>query len=168
MQAQAFLATVRDKALAGLPAELRPAHSRIRYGMLQLHYGDPRVHYEVWLVRRTGLIEVGLHFEGEREMNLARAEQLAERVLELRELLGPDAELEQWSPSWTRLHLTIPIGLLDEELSDDVAGRLASLVRGTGDAISALPPRVRETPAAGRFERHRHWRHRGRTAGGRS
>jgi len=166
MQAQAFLASVRDKALAGLPDELRPPQSRIRYGMLQLHYGDPRIHYEVWLVRKTGLIEVGLHFEADRDMNLARAEGLAQRVLELREFLGPDAEIEQWSPSWTRLHLTVPIRALDDALCDEVAGRLASLLRITGEEIASLPARSRGQTSTTRYEHRRHWHRRGRAAAG--
>jgi len=166
MQAQAFLASVRDKALEGVPDELRSPHSRIRYGMLQLHYGDPRIHYEVWLVRKTGLIEVGLHFEADHDLNLARAESLAQRVLELREFLGPDAELEQWSPSWTRLHLTVPIGALDEALSNEVAGRLANLVRMTGEEIASLPARSRGQTTTLGPEHRRHWHRRGRAGTG--
>jgi hypothetical protein len=164
MQAQAFLASVRDAALTGLPDELSGLHSRIRYGMLQLHYGDPRIHYEVWLVRKTGQVEVGLHFEADRELNLTHAEALAPRVHELREALGPDAELEQWSPSWTRLHLTVEIRTLDAPFADEVAAKLTSLIRLTGEEISQLPARVRTRSMDARPETRKHWHRRGRSA----
>jgi hypothetical protein len=162
MQAQEFLAAVRDQALAQLPIELQSARSRIRYGMLQLHYGEPRVHYEVWLVRKTGMIEVGLHFEADRDANSAGARELAERALELREFLGPELELEQWSPSWTRLHLTVPLSTLNPGLCHEVADRLATLVRLTGNRISSLPARARGGQTQMAHEPRRHWRRRSR------
>jgi hypothetical protein len=164
MQAQAFLASVRDEALAIAPGELGTLQSRIRYGMLQLHYGDRRVHYEVWLVRKTGLIEVGLHFESERETNQAHAEVLAERALELREFLGPDVELEQWSPSWTRLHLTVPLRTLDAAFSREIGEKLAALVSLTGAQIAGLPAGDRGHSHAAGTEHRRHWRRRKRPA----
>lgn len=160
MQSHAFLASVRDGALAVLPSSLQGAHTRIRYGMLQLHYGNPRIHYEVWLVHKTGRIEIGLHFEADREANHARATELAERVLELREVLGPEVELEEWTPSWTRLHLTLPLGKLDAALSAEVADKLASIVRLTGEQIASLPPRMRGFDPAASSEHGRHGRRR--------
>lgn len=162
MQPQAFLTAVRDQAFAGLPGPLQGAQARIRYGMLQIHFGDPRIHYEVWLVRKTGRIEIGLHFESDRDVNEIRAAGLAGRALELREFLGPEAEIEAWSPSWTRLHLTLPLGPLEPELCSDVAERLAALVRLTGDEIVALPPRRPADPSAERPQHGRHWRQRRR------
>lgn len=131
MRAQEFLQAVRERAAAQLPAELRGWHARVMYGSLQTHYGNPRVHYEVWLVTKTGRIEIGLHFEGEREVNRQWAAYLAEHADEVRELAGPDAELEDWTASWTRLHQTVPLGPLDDALCGDVAARLAALVAAT-------------------------------------
>ena len=49
-----FLEDVRDSALAALPASLGTPHSRVVFTSLQMHFGDPRLHYEVWPVRKTG------------------------------------------------------------------------------------------------------------------
>jgi len=149
MRSQEFLHSVRDQALGLVPESLRQPQSRVVYGMLQLHYGEPRIHYEVWLVRKTGRIEIGLHFEGEREVNHAWAAQLAERVFEFQDALGPEADLEEWSPSWTRLHVTLPLGALDDRLCTDVAGRLAALLRLTAAQIAAVAPRLRQRAANG-------------------
>ena len=160
MRSQEFLHAVRDQALALVPESLRQPQARVVYGMLQLHYGEPRIHYEVWLVRKTGRIEIGLHFEDEREVNHAWASRLAERVFELRDALGPEADLEEWSPSWTRLHVTLPIDSLDERLCADVAGRLAALIILTGAEVAAVAPHLRERGAQRQNRQGRQWKHR--------
>ena len=35
--------------------------------LVKLHYQRPTVHYEVWLRRRQKQVELGLHFEGDRD-----------------------------------------------------------------------------------------------------
>ena len=152
MRPQEFLYGVRDRAAAALPDELRDFRAKVVYASLQLHYGNPSAHYEVWLVRKTGRIEVGLHFEGEREDNAAAAAALAEHVHELRERAGADVELEQWTASWTRLHVTLPLGTLTESLCDDTAQRLAGLITATRPLVeSRLLSADRRSSAARRF-----------------
>jgi hypothetical protein len=165
MQSQEFLVEVRDRALAALPTALRDPHARVHYGMLQIHYGEPRAHYEVWLVRKTNRIEIGLHFEADRERSHAWAEELADRSLELREALGPDAELEEWTPSWTRLHLTVPLETLGDSLCNEVAALLASLIETTGELVCSIPPRGRRDPGTAASGRREHWRRRRRRQG---
>ncbi len=124
-----FLIRVRELAEAKLPPEARRFDGRLRMSLMQLYHGDPRIHYEVWLQRKTGRIEIGLHFEGERDDNYRWAQILSERVLEIRSQLGPGAELEEWTRSWTRLHQTVPLAHLDDALAEQVADRLAAMMR---------------------------------------
>jgi hypothetical protein len=153
MRAQDFLFAVRDRCTAALPEALRGHHARVAYGTLQIHFGNPRVHYEVWLVRKTGRIEVGLHFEGEREDNERAALTLARRVHEIRAIVGDDIELEQWTASWTRLHLTLPLGPLIDESCDEVARRLARLIAATHEAAMAPVGSTPRTSSGRRFAR---------------
>jgi hypothetical protein len=122
----------------------------VQYAALQAHYGNPRVHYEVWLVRKTGRIEVGLHFEDERERNLRLALALAAHADVLRAAIGPEVELEEWTASWTRLHETLPLGPLTDELCDEVAARLAAIVAATqpllAEAAGASAEGARRAP----------------------
>jgi len=124
-----FLLRVRELAEARLPGDTPPLQGRLRFSLLQLYRVDPRLHYEVWIQRKTGRIEVGLHLEGEREVNYRWAEVLGRRVLELRAQLGPSVELEEWTSSWVRLHQTVPLRKLDDELADEVAELLARFIR---------------------------------------
>ena len=129
MRFHEFLLRVRELAEARLPADAPQLQGRLRLSLLQLYRDDPRLHYEVWVQGKTGRIEVGLHFEGERETNRRWAEALGRRVLELQAQLGPGVELEEWTPSWTRLHRTVPLRKLDDDLAAEVADLLARFMR---------------------------------------
>jgi hypothetical protein len=135
MRVRDFMPLVRDQALAGLPEELRDVTHRIRSVWLQMHYHSAKVHYEVWLARKTERIEIGLHFEGPREFSYLWAERIAPYMPEIQARLGPQAELEEWTSSWARLHQTLPYDPLSELLAEEVAKRLS-------DTIATLQPIV--------------------------
>ncbi len=119
---------VLERATELLPQELRDFQASIRFVWLQIHYWSPKVHYEVWLTRKTQRIEIGLHFEGEREFSYRWAEVMAARMPEVQARLGPQVELEEWTSSWTRIHQTIPYDPLSEPLAEEVARRLAETI----------------------------------------
>ena len=129
MRYHEFLGRVGHLAGEELGEHTPPFQSRIRFSLLQFYRDDPRIHYEVWLQRKTGRIEIGLHFEGEREVNYRWAAALSGRMPEIQAQLGPSIELEEWTRSWTRLHQTVPLGVLSEETARDVAARLVRLLR---------------------------------------
>lgn len=141
MRSHDFLIRVRELAEAKLPPELRRFDGRLRFSLVQLYRGDPRIHYEVWPQRKTGRIEIGLHFEGERDDNYRWARILSERVVEIQSQLGPGVELEEWTRSWTRLHQTVPLTHLDDALAEQVADRLARM-------IEVMEPILEEEAAA--------------------
>jgi hypothetical protein len=124
-----FLVLVYELLTKQLPKRYRKHEWRIRFGYLQLYFDSPAVHYEAWVQRRAARIELGLHFEGEREVNYRWAELLGERALELQAKLGPEVELEEWTESWTRLHeMRTFSGGLTKDLATDVAARLAQFI----------------------------------------
>ena len=97
-----FLTDVRAR-LRGAK-ELDGARVRQESSKLEVHFGDPDVHYIVAVHRKTRSLEVGLHFEGERDENERRLQVLADRSRTLRSRLGTNIEMEQWGRSWTRVH----------------------------------------------------------------
>ncbi len=143
MQLQPFLQEVLSRLEAEVPSTLRPWQARQRHAMLQIHYGNPRVHYELWLQSRSGRVEIGLHFEDEPERNQRWCALFAGRVLELLEALGPTVELEEWTASWARLHVTVPLRPLDEAFAAELAGRFGRLIAVTADAVRAGLPAER-------------------------
>jgi hypothetical protein len=124
-----FLTLVQDRTFGALPADLRDgAHARISSSWLWVHYHHPKVHFEVWLARKIGRIEIGLHFEGVREFSYMWAELMAPHMPEIQARLGPQMELEEWTASWARVHQTIPYDPLSETLADEVAERFAETI----------------------------------------
>jgi hypothetical protein len=152
---QNFLMHVHDTLARRLPKSLRSYKWRSRSSILQVYFGEPAVHYEVWVQRKTGQIEVGLHFEGERDENYRWAEALSPRAMEIQGQLGPQVELEEWTQKWTRLHEQRPFGGkewkpsrdLSEELAEQIAERLARFIEvlepivaeERGNVVPAMP-----------------------------
>ena len=148
---QNFLMHVHDVLAERLPKPLRRYQWRARSSLLQVYFREPTMHYEVWVQRKTGAIEIGLHFEGEREENYRWAETLAPRALEIQAQLGPGVELEEWTQKWTRLHESRPFAGgdewkpsrdLTEELAEEVAERLARFIEVLEPIIEEERPNV--------------------------
>ena len=137
-----FLQLVESAARAALPAKLASSvSSRLRFSLLQLHFGDPTVHYEVWVQRRQGAIEVGLHFEGpDGERNRALLDRLVAQGEQLMDALGLRIEPEVWTASWTRLHETMALHEpLDEALAGGLGARVSAWVRACQPLLAAPP-----------------------------
>ena len=129
MRIKDFLNLVYDGLPGQLPVELREHDWRVRWSLLQVYFEKPAVHYEVWVQRKARRIELGLHFECEREESYRWAEVLAPRAIEIQAQLGQNVELEEWTKSWTRLHETLHLDAdLSEALAADVAQRLARYI----------------------------------------
>ena len=129
MRIRDFLNLVYDELPAQLPEQLREHDWRVRWSLLQVYFEKPAVHYEVWVQRKARRIELGLHFECERDESYRWAEVLAPRAIEIQAQLGQNVELEEWTKSWTRLHETLHLESdLSEALAADVAQRLARYI----------------------------------------
>lgn len=133
-----FLGLVHEGVVARLGDGLDGMEMRQRFSFVQYYRGSPPVHYEVWAQRKTGRLEIGLHFEGERDRNYEAAELLAMRAPDVQASVGPEYELEEWTKSWTRLHRSLPAPTLTPELADDAAERVVALMRGMEPIIEQM------------------------------
>ncbi len=133
-----FLALVHEGVIGRLGKKLDGLDVRQRFGYLQYYRGSPDVHYEVWAQRKTGRLEIGLHFEGARERNYLAAELLAMRAPDVLASIGPEYELEEWTQVWTRLHRSFDAPSLTPELADDAAERVVTLIRGMEPIIDQM------------------------------
>lgn len=142
MRIRDFLLLAYECFSRRLAKRYRDHQWRVRFSLLQVYFASASIHYEVWVQRKTGRIEIGLHFEGEPDDNFRWAAALAPRAIEIQSKLGPAVELEEWTRSWTRLHETRAVGAkLTEELADEVGERLAQF-------IEALEPILAEEGVA--------------------
>jgi hypothetical protein len=133
-----FLALVHEGATSRLGTRAAGFASRQRFGYIQYYRGSPAVHYEVWVQRKTARLEIGLHFEGERDANYRAAALLAELAPDVVSAIGPEYELEEWTAQWTRLHRTFTAPVLDDALATDAAHHVVALIDGMEPIIERL------------------------------
>ncbi|MBF6600017.1 MAG: hypothetical protein IVW36_05870 [Dehalococcoidia bacterium] len=134
-----FLALVHEGVRGRLGAGLDGLEMRQRFSFVQyFRAGSAEMHYEVWAQRKTGRVEIGLHFEGERERNYEALEALALRAPDVQERIGTAYEFEEWTKSWTRLHRSSEAPSLTPALADDAADRLCALIRGMEPIIDQM------------------------------
>lgn len=161
LKAREFLFHTEDLALAALPPGFPRPERKVMWTILQFHYGDPRVHFELQPQPSRGIVELGLHFEGPVEFNDRWAALVAEHAPGLLAALGDAWELEAWTPSWRRLHRTWSFTELTADLAREVAEQFAlalqvllPIVEEGRVTIPALPPMAQaQKPRPGE-----HWR----------
>jgi hypothetical protein len=125
-----FLAETLEAARSLLPEELRDFQGRLHGSLAKAYYDDPDQHFEVWLRRSAGRVELGLHFESrDRASNNRMLEWFADELGWIKAELGEHVEAEPWDRGWTRVHQTLALPEpLTSELRDDLASRLARMI----------------------------------------
>ncbi|MCA9824004.1 MAG: hypothetical protein KC482_10950 [Dehalococcoidia bacterium] len=137
LKAREFLFACEDRAMAQLPSSVPQPERKVMWTILQLHYGDPFVHFEIQPQVSRGQVELGLHFEGVLDKNEEWAQRIANLAAPIAGTLGPAWELEEWTASWRRLHRVFHFDRLTSVLASEVAEQYALL-------IGTLHPVVRE------------------------
>lgn len=139
LKAREFLFFTEDLALAALPDSLPRPERKVMWTILQLHFGNPNVHFEIQPQANRRVVELGLHFEGPLEANEAWAAHISANAGDVLYALGPAWELEEWTATWRRLHRTYPFERLTTALGRTIAEELAK-------ALVALHPLVLSGP----------------------
>ncbi len=146
MQVREFVFYAEELAMRALPATVPRPERKVMWSILQLHYGDPNVHFELQPSPGRRQIELGLHFEGPAEINDAWATVLAHRAPEYMAALGDEWELEEWTASWRRLHRVFRFERLNAELAGDVAEELVKALTVLGPIVRGPHPPAPSTP----------------------
>lgn len=133
-----FLALVHEGVRARLGDDLDGMQWRQRFSFVQYYRDSPAVHYEVWAQKKTARLEIGLHFEGDRERNYEAAEALAVRAPDVQRQVGPEYELEEWTKVWTRLHRSFDAPSLTPVLAEQAAEHACALMRGMEPIIDQM------------------------------
>ena len=125
---QAFYGGIAKRLKTGLPPELRGFRHRGSFNLMKIWYEHYRVHYEVVLDQQINKIELGLHFEDGPASSLAFLTLLDGRILEIKDRLGPQVELERWTQSWARIYELRPLVQIDDTICEEFANRLIELI----------------------------------------
>jgi len=125
---KAFFAGIVRELKASLPVEYRGFRHRGDFNLMKVWFDHYRVHYEVVIDQQIGMIEIGLHFEDGPASTLGFLALLDAHILEIKDRLGPEIELERWTQSWGRIYDLRPLTTLDERITAPCGKRLVELI----------------------------------------
>lgn len=154
-----FFAAVVDRLRAKLPPDLAAFHHKTTMNLLKIYFSNERVHYEVWLNSHQGATEIGLHFEDGPVSTAAYLTFFDRCIVELKDQLGAQIELERWTQSWGHLYEITPLTPLSDRVAERTARRLADLIRLLQPLVAeADVPPERSTQPSARFDPAKRWR----------
>ena len=135
-----FLKTLPDALRPLLPDALQGFQTRHPWqSLLQIHYGEPSLHYEVGRVferpgRPDGGWELGFHCEArDHTLNRFLLDGFRRHLFEIKATLGESVEAEMWDRGWTKVYETVPYEAFNDAYLERIARRLAG-------AIAVLQP----------------------------
>ncbi|MFZ0547309.1 MAG: hypothetical protein WAM60_17825 [Candidatus Promineifilaceae bacterium] len=125
-----FLKTLPEVVIPQLPANLKGIQVKQPWQWLvQFHYGEPRLHYEVSRPRGVDGWELGFHCEAkDRDLNRYLLTGFRRHLFEIKDTLGPTIEAEMWDKGWTKIYEVVPEESLTEAYQAMVGGRLAEII----------------------------------------
>jgi hypothetical protein len=125
-----FLQTLPDVVIAQLPQPLQGIKVRQPWRWLvQFHYGEPRLHYEISRTRTRPGLELGFHCEArDKRLNRFLLDGFRRHLFEIKAELGESIEAEMWDRGWTKIYEILPEAELTPEFQAEVGARLAQFI----------------------------------------
>lgn len=119
-----FFDRVAAKLRSSLPPELKNFTSKPAFNLMKIAFDNDRVHFEVAFDVTRETMEIALHFEDGPVSTAAYLLFFDRRIVELKDLLGPEIDLERWTMSWGRIYEIWPLSSLERDVADRAAARL--------------------------------------------
>ncbi|MDX1415013.1 MAG: hypothetical protein R3293_12530 [Candidatus Promineifilaceae bacterium] len=125
-----FLQTLPEVVIAALPANLQNIQVRQPFRWLvQFHYGEPRLHYEVARSQRRNGWELGFHCESrDKRLNRFLLDGFRRNLFEIKDTIGDKIEAEMWDRGWTKIYEVYPDESLTMDYQRRVGQRLAEII----------------------------------------
>ena len=125
-----FLKTMPAVLIPLLPEALQGIQIRQPWRFLiQFHYGEPWLHYEVSKARPQGGFEIGFHCESrDNDLNRFLLYGFRQHLFELKDELGESIEAEMWDRGWTKIYEVVAEEKLTTGYQEQEANRLAEFI----------------------------------------
>lgn len=125
-----FLKTLPELVIAHLPEPLQGIKVHQPYHwLIQFHYGEQRLHYEVSSAKHRPGWELGFHCEaGDHNLNRYLLMGFRRHLFEIKDMLGPTVEAEMWDRGWTKIYEVYPAGKLNTSYQEALARRIAEFI----------------------------------------
>ena len=128
-----FVGTLPEIVLPALPAVLRAAvvvHQPFR-AIIQFHFGEKRLHYEMGRAYGRPGWELGLHCEArDKQLNRFLLLGFRRHLLEIKDTLGAQVEAEMWDCGWTKIYEVVADAPRTAAFQAQLGQRLAALMVG--------------------------------------
>ncbi|RMG95268.1 MAG: hypothetical protein D6706_12495 [Chloroflexi bacterium] len=131
LSATQFLKTLPAQVMPHLPAPMQKGiHVRQPWRwLIQFHFGEPFLHYEVSRALRREGWELGFHCESkDKQLNRLLLQGFRRHLFEIKDTLGDSIEAEMWDRGWTKLYEVYPPASLTAEYQAQVGRRLAEII----------------------------------------
>ena len=126
-----FLQTLPNAVITQLPAPLQTS-IQVRQPwrwLVQFHFGEPRLHYEVSKAARRNGWELGFHCEaGDKQLNRFLLDGFRRHLFEIKDTLGETIEAEMWDRGWTKIYEVVPERPLSTPYQIELGQRLADII----------------------------------------
>lgn len=125
-----FLQTLPDTIIPNLPAALQgiQVHRPYRW-LIQFHYGEKQLHYEVSHLRKQAGWELGFHCEArDKRLNRFLLDGFRRNLFEIKDMLGTGVEAEMWDRGWTKIYEVYPNEKLTPAYQAKVGLRMAEII----------------------------------------
>ena len=129
-----FIRTLPEQVILHLPKALQSIQVRQPFRwIIQFHYGEPRLHYEVTKARQQGSFqggwELGFHCESkDKQLNRFLLDGFRRHLFEIKDILGDGIEAEMWDKGWTKIYEVYPENSLTDTYQAQLGKRLAEII----------------------------------------
>ncbi len=130
MSHKKFLQTLPDRVIPQLPQTLQSIQVRQPWRwIVQFHFGETKLHYELSRVARRDAWEIGFHFESrDKQLNRFLLTGFRRHLFEIKDTLGESFEAEMWDKGWTKIYEVVPAEPYTEEHQAQIGYRLAEVI----------------------------------------
>jgi len=97
--------------------------------LVQFHFGEPRLHYEVSKASHRSGWELGLHCEArDKQLNRFLLDGFRRNLFEIKDVLGESIEAEMWDRGWTKIYEVYPDAPISTAYQAQLGNRLAEII----------------------------------------
>ena len=125
-----FFSMIIDKLKSNLQVDLKEFKYSIRGNVLQIWYERKTIHYEV-RIKKSGLIEIGLHLESNRKRNA----ELMKELWKHKEQITQDIPNVNFNDNWTKAHWCKVYEELSYDSRENLTQPLSGLVERVVDTM---------------------------------
>lgn len=125
-----FLQTLPEQIIRQLPAPLQTIqlHQPWRW-LVQFHFGEPRLHYEISRAAHVDGWELGFHCEArDKSLNRLLLHGFRRHLFEIKDLVGEQVEAEMWDKGWTKVYQVVASQPLTTAYQAELSQRMALMI----------------------------------------